>query len=250
MRLDGKVAVVTGAAQGIGRAIAETLAESGASVVIGDLQEASATVAEIENMGHQAASLRMDVSRRQDAEALVVAAESAFGRLDILVNNAGIDAPAGDARDLSVDEWERTISVNLTGSFHCAQAALRVMLPQGSGSIVNVSSHASWLGVEGMSPAYNASKAGLIGLTVAFAVQLGSEGIRVNAVAPGAVRSPGDLGWTADETERHESLYTLGLGEPRDIAQAVRYLASPAARWVTGSVLHIHGGFYKGGPII
>ena len=249
MRLDGTVAVVTGAAQGIGRAIAETLAQAGARVVIGDLQDARPVVETIRDSGGEACAMIMDTSVRSDADGLMDLAISQFGQVDILVNNAGIDAPAGNVWDLAKEEWDRVIAVNLTGVFNCSQAAVHRMLPVSRGTIVNVSSHASWLGVPGMSPAYNASKAGIIGLTVSFAVQLADRGIRVNAVAPGAVRSR-DFGWSEAEESANTQLYALGLGEPEDVAQAVRYLASPAAKWVTGSIFYIHGGFRRGGPIL
>jgi 3-oxoacyl-[acyl-carrier protein] reductase len=249
MRLDGTVAVVTGAAQGIGRAIAETLAQAGARVVIGDLQDARPVVETIRDSGGEAYAMIMDTSMRSDADGLMDLAISQFGQVDILVNNAGIDAPAGNVWDLAKEEWDRVIAVNLTGVFNCSQAAVRRMLPASRGTIVNISSHASWLGVPGMSPAYNASKAGIIGLTVSFAVQLADRGIRVNAVAPGAVRSR-DFGWSEAEESANAQLYALGLGEPEDVAQAVRYLASPAAKWVTGSIFYIHGGFRRGGPIL
>jgi 3-oxoacyl-[acyl-carrier protein] reductase len=249
MRLDGTVAVVTGAAQGIGRAIAETLAQAGARVVIGDLQDAGPVAETIRDRGGEACAMIMDTSVRSDADGLMDLAISQFGRVDILVNNAGIDAPAGNVWDLAKEDWDRVIAVNLTGVFNCSQAAVHRMLPVSRGTIVNVSSHASWLGVPGMSPAYNASKAGIIGLTVSFAVQLADRGIRVNAVAPGAVRSR-DFGWSEAEESANAQLYALGLGEPEDVAQAVRYLASPAAKWVTGSIFYIHGGFRRGGPIL
>jgi NAD(P)-dependent dehydrogenase (short-subunit alcohol dehydrogenase family) len=240
-RLDGQVAVVTGAAQGIGRGIALALARGGARIVIGDLQDAGLVVQEIVALGGDAACVQMDVSRPEDAERLMDFAEETYGRLDALVNNAGIDAPPGNAWDLPIAEWQRTIDVNLTGAFHCSQAAVRRMLPRGSGAIVSISSHASWLGSPNISPAYNASKAGIIGLTASFAVQLGKRGIRVNAVAPGAIRAQ-DFGASAEELSVRESLYTLGVGQPGDIGEVVRFLLSPGARWVTGSVFYVHGG--------
>jgi len=249
MRLDGQVAVVTGAAQGIGRAIAQALARAGARVVIGDLQDSGAVVESIRATGGEAAALVMDASIRADADALMELAVTEFGALDVLVNNAGIDAPVGNAWDLTSADWDRTIAVNLTGAFHCSQAAVLKMMTVSRGSIVNISSHATWLGVPGTSPAYNASKAGMIGLTASFSAQLAEHGIRVNAVAPGAVHSR-DFGWSEDERAAHERLYALGLGEPEDVAQTVRFLSSPAAKWITGSILYIHGGFRRGGPII
>jgi 3-oxoacyl-[acyl-carrier protein] reductase len=249
MRLDGQVAVVTGAAQGIGRAIAIALADAGARVTIGDLQDAGAVVSAIRDGGGEASSVIMDTTVRASTDALMEAAVSTFGQLDILVNNAGIDAPTGTIWDLPTAEWDRVLAANLTGVFNCTQAALVFMRQARRGSIVNISSHASWLGVPDMSPAYNASKAGIIGLTMSSAVQLADDGIRVNAIAPGMVRSR-DFGWSDEEESAHQRLYALGIGEPDDVAQAVRYVASPAAKWVTGSVFYIHGGFRRGGPIL
>jgi NAD(P)-dependent dehydrogenase (short-subunit alcohol dehydrogenase family) len=249
MRLDGRVAVVTGAAQGIGAAIARVLAAAGARVVIGDLQDASGVVAEIAAQGGDAAAVIADVSDREQVESLLEQTVARFGALDVLVNNAGIDAPPGNAWDLPIGEWDRTISVNLTGAFHCSQAAAQRMMTASGGSIVNISSHVAWLGVPGTSPAYHASKGGMIGLTVAFAAQLAEHHIRVNAIAPGAIMSR-DFGWSESERAGHERMYALGLGEPDDVAHAVRYLSSPAARWVTGTILYINGGFRRGGPLL
>ena len=246
-RLDGQVAIVTGAAQGIGRGIALVLGEAGARVVIGDIQDGDTTVGEIRSKGGQALSMIMDTSSPDDDRALVDLTIGEYGRLDILVNNAAIDAPSGNAWDLPDDEWERTIAVNLSGVFYCSRAALKPMLEAGRGCIVNISSQAARLGYKGMSPAYNASKGGLLGLTMAFSVQVADRGIRVNAITPGLVESR-DFGWSAEEREVRAMEYPLGLGTPRDIGEAVRYLVSPAARWVTGTILPIDGGFQKGTP--
>lgn len=240
--LSGQVAIVTGAAQGIGRGIAMVLAEAGARIVVGDLQDASGTVRDIEAAGSSAAQLRMDVSRRAEAEKLVAFALESFDRLDILVNNAAIDAPAGTAWDLPEEEWRRTIDVNLSGVFYCSQAALKPMLAAGRGVIINLSSQAARIGRHGMSPAYNASKAGIIGLTVAFSAQVAERGVRVNAIMPGLVESR-DFGWSPETRAARTREYPLGLGTPRDIGEAVLYLASPAGRWVSGSVHHIAGGY-------
>ncbi len=240
-RLDGQVAIVTGAAQGIGRGIALVLAEAGASIVIGDIQDSSATVKEICSGGGQAASMIMDTSSSENDRALVDLALKEYGRLDILVNNAGIDAPSGNAWDLPDEEWERTIAVNVSGVFYCSRAALKPMLEAGSGCIINISSQAARLGDKGMSPAYNASKAGVLGLTMAFSAQVADRGVRVNAIMPGLIASR-DFGWTPEQWVTAARGYPLGIGTPRDIGEAVRYLASPAARWVSGIALHIAGG--------
>ena len=248
-RVDGQVAVVTGAAQGIGQGIALVLAEAGAKIVIGDIQDAAGTVQEILAAGGAAVSMLMDTSIPADGEALVNLALAEYGRLDILVNNAAIDAPDGNAWDLPHAEWERTIAVNLSGVFYCSRAALVPMLEAGSGSIVNISSSAAHHGSKGMSPAYNAAKAGVLGLTVAFAEQVTERGVRVNAVLPSLVESR-DFGWTPEIREERTRPYPLGLGTPRDVGQGVLYLVSPAARWVSGTSLHLNGGIQQGSSVI
>jgi len=248
-RLDGQVAIVTGAAQGIGQGIALVLAEAGAKIVIGDIQDASGTVQDIHAAGGQSISMIMDISKPDDNKALVDLALSEYGRLDILVNNAAIDAPDGNAWDLPDEEWERTIAVNLSGVFYCSRAALVPMLQAGSGCIVNISSQSARHGEKGLSPAYNASKAGVLGLTTAFAEQLTERGIRVNTVLPALVESR-DFGWTPEIREERTKPYPLGLGTPRDVGEAVLYLASPAARWVSGTGLHITGGTQRGSSVL
>ena len=245
--LKGQVAIVTGAAQGIGRGIAIVLAEAGAAIVIGDLQKADGTIGAIEVQGGQATAMVMDVSRPSDAEALTDLALERWQRLDILVNNAGIDAPSGNAWDLPDAEWQRTIDVNLGGVFYCSRAALRPMLAAGRGAIINISSQVARVGHAGMSPAYNASKAGVIGLTVAFSAQVAERGVRVNAIMPGLVESR-DFGWSPEERARRAREYPLGLGDPRDVGEAVLYLANPAARWISGTVLHVAGGYQRPAP--
>jgi 3-oxoacyl-[acyl-carrier protein] reductase len=248
-RLDGQVAVVTGAAQGIGRGIALVLAEAGARIVIGDIQDASGTVEEICAAGGEALNTIMDVSKPSDDEALVRLALAEYGRLDILVNNAGIDAPDGNAWDLTDEELERTIAVNLSGVFYCSRAALVPMLEAGGGCIVNISSPAARHGTKGMSPAYNASKAGVLGLTVAFAEQVTDRGVRVNAILPALVESR-DFGWTPEVREERTRAYPLGLGTPRDVGEGVLYLVSPAARWISGTSLHLTGGIQRGSSVL
>jgi NAD(P)-dependent dehydrogenase (short-subunit alcohol dehydrogenase family) len=223
------------------------LARAGAAVVVGDLQPADGTVAEVEALGGRAAAVTMDVSSPGDAVALVERARDAFGRVDVLVNNAALDAPPGIAWELSDDDWRRTLAVNLDGVFYLSRAVARHMLEAGGGAIVNIGSHAAWTPGTDVSPAYGASKAGVLGLTMSFAAQLAGRGVRVNAVAPALVASR-DFGWSAAEEARRLAEYPLGAGRPDDVGEAVRYLASPAARWVTGTVLYVHGGHRRSGP--
>jgi 3-oxoacyl-[acyl-carrier protein] reductase len=245
--LKGEVAIVTGAASGIGRGIALVLAEAGARIVIGDLQDAAAVVDQVRALGSDAVAMRMDTSRPEQATALVGLAMQTYGRLDILVNNAGIDGPRGHAWDLPDSEWQRVIDVNLSGVFYCSRAALQPMLAAQRGSIVNISSQVARVGRPGVSPAYNASKAGLIGLTVSFSAHVADRGVRVNAVLPGLVESR-DFGWTPEQRAERTSEYPLGLGTPRDVGEAVLYLASPASRWVSGTALHVTGGYQRPAP--
>ena len=245
-RLDGQVAIVTGAAQGIGRGIAGVLAEAGAKIVIGDIQDASMTANEIRDDGGEAVTMIMDTSCPDDARALVDFALSEHRRLDILVNNAAIDDPEGNAWDLTDEGWQRTIDVNLSGLFYCSKAALKPMLAAGKGCIVNISSGAARHAHKGGSPAYNASKAGVLGLTESFSTHVADRGVRVNAVMPGSILSR-DFGWTAEHRAYRESLVPMGFGMPRDIGGAVRYLVSPAARWVTGTAIQVHGGHIQRG---
>ena len=230
-RLDGQVAIVTGGAQGIGQGIALVLAKAGAEIVIGDIQEAGSTLEAIRSLGGRAVSKVMDISIPGDATALVDLAVQEYGRLDVLVNNAARFNRPG-TWDLPDEEWERTIAVNLSGVFYCSRAAVGPMMKAGSGSIVNISSKSAHSGRKGYSPAYTTSKAGIIGLTMNFASQVSDLGIRVNAILPGPVDHP-------DALLRRSAIE--GAGTPQDIGEAVRYLVSPAARWVSGTALEISG---------
>lgn len=248
MRLDGRVAVVTGAARGIGQGIARVLSSAGARIVMGDVRDAEATSEQVRAGGGEAMGMRVDLGNSAHADELMAFARRAYGRIDVLVNNAAIDAPEGNPVDLSDEEWQRTLDVNLTGVFACSRAALRTMLGEGDGgAIVNISSHFAWIGAPGISPAYHASKAGVLGLTMSLSAHVGDRGIRVNAIAPSLVCSR-DFGWWDEEEARRSGEYALRLGTPEDIGEAVRFLASPAARWITGMVLYMHGGHRRSCP--
>lgn len=243
--ISGEVAVVTGAAQGIGRGIAHVLAEAGVKIVIGDIQPSDKTVSEIREMGGEAVGMVMDTSNPREAEALVNLAIEQYRCLDILVNNAGIDAPRGNAWDLPDEEWRRTIDVNVNGVFYCSRAALRPMMEAGKGFIANMSSQAARVGEPGMSPAYNASKAALLGMTMEFALQGADKGIRVVALMPGAIDSR-EPGWPEERKAEVLLEYPLGIGTPRDIGEMIRHLASPASRWVSGTAVQLTGGYQRG----
>jgi NAD(P)-dependent dehydrogenase (short-subunit alcohol dehydrogenase family) len=244
--LDGCVAIVTGAAQGIGESIATFLAMAGASVFLADLQEERVgRVAErLRGAGHQASSCHVDISDPSSASAMVTSCIDEFGTVDVLVNNAGIDAPPGAAWDIPPDHWRRLIDTNLSGAWWCTAAVLRPMMQQRSGRIVFISSGSARIGDPGISVAYNASKAGLIGLTIALSVHLEPFGILVNAIAPGYTGTGEPM--TSEERAAYDAAHPLGIVGPEPVARACVYLASPGGDWITGAVLNVSGGWWRG----
>ncbi|MBI2876280.1 MAG: 3-oxoacyl-ACP reductase FabG [Candidatus Tectomicrobia bacterium] len=246
MRVKDKVAVVTGAGRGLGEATALRLAEEGARLVVSDVDEAGAqqTAARVRELGREAIVVLADVSVRQEAVALMEAAVKQFGRIDILVNNAGITRDVS-LRKMTEEDWDRVLDINLKGSFNCAQSAARYMIEQKSGKIINISSRA-YLGNPGQAN-YSASKAGILGLTRALALELGRYNINVNAIAPGMIRTPGvtSLGHFEKIVEKAIQNTPLGrIGEPIDVANVVLFLASEESSYMTGDVLHVTGGRY------
>ena len=237
--LDGKVALVTGGSRGIGAAISRELADAGAHVAVNYRagQEAAETIAgEISGLAVQA-----DVSSADEVQSLVERVESEFGDLDILVNNAGVTRDTLIAR-MSDEDWETVIDTNLRGTFNTARAVARKMLRRRSGAIVNLSSVVGVHGNPGQAN-YAASKAGIIGLTKALARELGSRGVRVNAIAPGYIST--ELTDVLNEEQRGLILGNTPLarlGEPEDVARAVRFLCSDEAAFITGEVLLVDGG--------
>ncbi len=244
LALEGKVALVTGGSRGIGRAIALELARRGADVAVNYAHNAEAAqrvVAEIEALGRRAVALPADVGDFTQAAALVAAVLDALGRLDILVNNAGIVRDALLLRMQEAD-WDDVLRVNLKGAFNTSKAAVRPMLRQHFGRIINVSSVSGLMGQVGQAN-YAAAKAGLIGLTKSMARELAARDITVNAVAPGFI--PTDMNVAVDETlrERLRELIPLGrFGAADDVAHAVAFLASNEAAYITGAVLPVDGG--------
>src|SRR5437879_5149282 len=245
-RVEGKVALVTGAGGGIGGAGAEGLGREGAAVLCTDIDAgaAEATAGRIRAAGGKAASLGLDVRDRAAVDAAVAACVEQFGRLDILVECAGISHRL-NFLDLDSDTWDRIIAVNLTGMFHLGQAAARQMVKQGGGSIINVTSQLAEV-ARPERAAYVASKGGARSLTHAMAVDLAAHGIRVNAIAPGpTLTGLTRASYTDPEARRAtEALIPLGrLGQPDDLAGAVLFLASDESRWVTGSTVTVDGGY-------
>ena len=254
-RIDGKIAVVTGAAQGLGLGIAERLARNGATVVMADLQREKVEdeAGGLRKPGLQVFPAYVDVSDSASVDRLFAEVAEAHGRIDILVNNAGVGQQVAPVVELEDGEWDRVIRVTLTGTFYCCRAAGRIMEGQESGAIVNISS------INGQNPAalvaaYNAAKEGVISLTRTLALELAAYGVRVNAVCPGPVYTAFNrsnmaqrsktLGLTEEKLiERIRSAIPLGRwGEPEDIANGVAFLCSPAAGWITGEVLRVSGG--------
>lgn len=248
--LRGKVALVTGAARGIGRAIAEVFVRAGATVMIADLpnSDGAATAEELSRAGGQAAFVAADVT--QDAEAMVTATVARFGRLDILVNNAGVFYPA-DALTTPFESWLRAVDVIYHGTFLCSQAAGRVMATQGQGGrIVNISSVNAFLGAAHSSH-YNSAKGAVDQLTRCLAVEWAPHGILVNSVAPGFVETPMAIvdGVNEHETPDFQEFYVRRRriplarpAQPAEIAEAVLFLASPRCTYITGHTLVVDGG--------
>jgi len=245
MRLEGKVALITGGAQGIGRAIALLFARQGAQVVISDinLEKARETCQEIESLGGQAMAISGNVADAKAAEAMMEQAVEKFGGLDILVNNAGITRD-GILLRMKEEDWDAVIAVNLKGAFHCTKAALRFFLRRKGGKIVNIASVTGEMGNAGQSN-YAASKAGLIGFTKAVAREYANRNIRVNAVAPGFIDTA--MSQAIPEKGRELLIKQIPmerLGTPEDVAEAVLFLACPASDYITGQVLNVNGGMY------
>jgi len=245
MSLAGKTAIVTGAAQGIGRAIAETLAHAGADVAVADLDPGRSqdTVTAITKMGRRALNIKVNVADWNDAKAMVDQVVKEWGKVDILVNNAGITRD-GLLLRMKEEDWNLVLQVNLNGTFNCTKAALQPMSKQRSGRIVNIASIVGAIGNAGQAN-YAASKAAVIGFTKSVAREYASRAVTVNAVAPGFIDTAMTQQLSAEVKEALSKQIPLGrLGQPSDVAEAVKFLASDEAGYITGHVLHVNGGMH------
>lgn len=244
MLLEGKVALVTGASRGIGKAIALLLAENGADVAVnfaGSTAAAEAVAAEIEKMGRKAILVQGDVSQTEVCAEMVDKVVKELGHIDILVNNAGITRDTLLLR-MKEEDWDAVLNTNLKGVFNCTKAAVKYMAKQRSGSIVNISSVVALMGNAGQAN-YAAAKAGILGFTRSVAKEMAARGIRVNAVTPGFIKT--DMTSVLSEkvvAAMEASIPLARLGEPEDIAKAVLFLVSDNAAYITGQTLHVDGG--------
>jgi NAD(P)-dependent dehydrogenase (short-subunit alcohol dehydrogenase family) len=240
--LNGKVAIVTGAARGIGEGIAIELAKSGADVVVSDIIPGENTVKKIKTLGRKSIFIQTDVSNEKEVIDLINETMKKFGKIDILVNNAGIYRPAPTV-NVSEEEWEKTIHVDLKGVFFCCREALKHM--KKGASIINISSIAGISGFS-MSAAYCAAKGGVRMLTKSLAVEFGKKGIRVNSIHPGVIDTPMTSGLSKDKKMMNAQIARIPLGrigKPVDIAGPVVFLASDAASYITGEELIVDGGW-------
>ncbi len=245
MNVDGKIAIVTGAGQGIGKTIALSLAERGATVVVADInmELAGAVAAEVEALRCSAMAWKVNVASLQECENLMKAVVDRFGKIDILVNNAGITRDMVLLR-MKEEQWDDVISVNLKGTFNCTKTAIRYMFRQKSGCIINIASVTGAMGNPGQAN-YSASKAGIMGFTKAVAREYAEYGVTVNAVAPGFIETAmTDAIPQKDRELLIAQIPAKRLGTPADVAAVVCFLASNAASYITGQVIHTNGGLY------
>ncbi len=244
-RLEGQVGIVTGGTRGIGQAIAEHLARAGANLIVASrtLSAASEVAAELSRLGPRVIGMKLDVSNAEDVERVFEAARNEFGRIDILVNNAGITKD-GLLMRMREDAWDAVIDINLKGVFLCSREAIKDMTRQRYGRIVNITSVAAFMGNPGQAN-YSASKAGIVGFTKTVAREYAVRGITVNAVAPGFIETA--MTDVLPDTIKSDMMKLIPLGRfgtVDDVAQAVVFLASPEAGYITGQVIHVNGGMY------
>ena len=241
-----KVAIVTGGSFGIGRATAMAFAKRGAKVAVADWVEDNETLNAIKAIGGEAIFIKFDVSKSADVKAMVEKTISAFGRLDMAFNNAGTEGAQGITHECTEENWDRVLGINLKGVWLCMKYEIPHMLKQGKGAIVNTSSVAGLVGFTGI-PAYTVSKHGLIGLTQTAALEYAKQGIRVNAVCPGVIKTPMIDRFTGNDKtveKQFESMEPIGrLGQPEEVAEAVIWLCSDASSFVTGDAMPVDGGW-------
>lgn len=241
--LTGKTAIVTGASRGIGAAIARKLCEAGANVALcsRSAEAVAATADTLNSEGYTAISTTADISKKGDVEALIKTVLDKFSQIDILVNNAGITRDTLLMR-MQDEDWDAVLQTNLTGTMYCTRAVMRPMLRQRSGRIINISSVIGIMGNPGQA-SYAAAKAGIIGFTKTIAREVGVRGITVNAIAPGFITTDMTAQMPQQNQEQLRDLIPLRrFGSPEDVADAVHFLASDAARYITGQTLHVDGG--------
>jgi len=245
MKLKNSVSIVTGGAKGIGWAIAFAFIREGSKVAIVDIEakEKMETVKkDLEKMGGEALFLSCDITKFSDVEQMVETVFQSFGRIDILVNNAGI-IRRGTIETVAQEDWDRVIEVNLKGTFNCSKAVVEIMKRQGCGKIINISSIAGKLGDITSAPGYASSKAGIDALTKTLAMQLAKYHINVNAVSPHAIETEMSRQWSEEKRREVIASIPLGrLGKPEDVAEAVLFLASEEASFITGEILDVNGG--------
>jgi len=253
LEFKNQVAIVTGAARGIGAATAWAFAKRGATAVIVDINSEGAkkVAADIQAKGFNAIAFTVDVSDKESVDAMVEEVFAKYGRIDILVNNAYISGGYAIVTETSQETWDKVIAVNLTGAFHFAKAVAKKMIPQKAGKIINISSGAGTSGSLSSGVQYPASKAGIIGLTLGLAGDLAPFGINVNCITPGLIRTwePEEMaeqatGWTLEKVERYIAVEVplKRVGEPEDIAETVVFLASKASSYIVGAVINVDGG--------
>lgn len=244
MKLKNRAAIVTGAARGIGKAIVRTFVREGAKVALVDVETANLERLdkEIRGQGGQSVAVSCDVSKASEVKQMVEQVREAFGRIDILVNNAGI-IRRGTIETVTEEDWDRVIEVNLKGTFNCCKAVAGIMKQQGCGKIVNVSSIAGKMGDITSAPGYGPSKAGMDALTKTLARQLAQYGINVNSVAPHAIETEMSAEWSPEKRKAIiDAIPLKRLGKPEDVAEAVLFLASDSAAFITGEILDVNGG--------
>ncbi|MGZ8475569.1 MAG: SDR family NAD(P)-dependent oxidoreductase [Candidatus Limnocylindria bacterium] len=249
MRLEGKVAIITGAGSGMGRVAAQMFAGEGAKVVVAEFDERAGkeTVASVANAGGEASFIRTDVSNEADAKAMVDHAVERHGRVDVLYNNAGVMPEADHSViDTEVATWDQVMAVNVRGVFLGCKYAIPPMVAQGSGSVINISSFVALLGCSVPQDAYTASKGAVLSLTRSLAVQFGPRGVRANAICPGPIETPLLMDWLLkDEAAKQLRLArnpTGRFGKPEEIVHTAIYLASDESRWTNGAQFVIDGG--------